>query len=90
MFISMFKDEIAPGVKNVLFHNLVRKCLKIIQGIRWVCEDDVELLTADRKKVKHIVPDHCDIVKSQAGRLSLYEGRVLTHHLYTIDTRSSA
>ncbi len=85
MLVTVLKDEIAAGMKDVLRENLVRERFQSIKRIRRVREYDVELLVTDREEVKDIVPDHSDIVKPKTLGLSLNKGGVLPRHLNRID-----
>jgi len=49
MLISMLQDEVTAGMKQVMREYLVREGFQTFQGIRRVCENEVELFSADGK-----------------------------------------
>ena len=89
MLVTVLKDEVTAGMENVLGKHLVRQRLQTLKGIWRVGEDYIELLVADRQKVKDVVPDHSHVVKAQAPGFSLDEGSILPDHLDRIHPRSS-
>ena len=85
MLVPVLKYEIAAGVEDISGKNLVRYGLQPFKGIRRIGENDIELLTADRKEIKHVVPHHRNVVESEPHSLSLDEGSVVPRHLHAID-----
>lgn len=65
VLITMLKYEVAFRMKQVVLEYTVREGFKSLQSIRRICKDDIELLTADREEVKHIVANHRYIPEPQ-------------------------
>ena len=85
MLRSVLQDEVALGMQDAGSQNLVRKTLKIVQGIGRIGKHNIEFLVSQGQEVEYIVPYHSDVVQAQAPGFCLYERSIFPQHLYAID-----
>ena len=86
----MFQNEVCSRMKDILCKNLIGNCGQILKCIWGIGKNYIKLLPADFKKLKHIMPHHGEIAKSEPGSLKLDEVGMEGKHLDTVDHRSSA
>ena len=86
----MLQNEIAFRMQDILLKHLVRKTFYALQSVWRVGKDDIELLSAYRKKVEYIGVDCGDVGETEPGGFSSDEVCVVLIHIDRIYPGSAA
>ncbi len=79
----MLKDEYTIVFEHVFFEDHVGNVCQLFEGIRWVGEDKVELLSTALHKAEHIPADSDTLICIQLLQALLDKRMVVTVGLHT-------
>ena len=65
VILTMLKDEYTLVFEHVFFKDQIRNVCQLFQGIGWISEDEIELLSATLHKAEHITSDSDAFVSIQ-------------------------
>lgn len=80
---AVFEYEHSAGLQHVAVEYHLGYSGQFGQGVRWVGEDEVELLSAALYKTEHVAAQGYALVGAELGKTLLYEGVVVAVGLDT-------